>query len=219
LYDSQWPGSLRATPVADADRRIQSGGAQNIAVATRYWLVNLISSKNSAMLILRPAEAADLPVIWALSVLPNAGHTANPNVPFPLPPAKSLPKRAFSDLADPYRAFASVGGKLIVAELNGHLAAMGGFRPSTQTPGRVEILRVRTHPARRRLGLGTAVLRRLEADALAHGYREAWLDTATNQPEAMAFYSSTGYHEIGRETRPEWNWTLVYYLKHLEPPR
>lgn len=168
------------------------------------------------MLTLRPVEADDVPVIWALSVLPNVGHTADPDVPFPLPPAESLPKQAFSDLADPCRAFASVGGELIVAELHGHIAAMGGFRPSAGTPGRVEILRVRTHPARRRLGLGTAVLRRLEADALACGYREAWLDTATNQPEAMASYGSTGYQEIGRETRPEWNWTLVYYLKHLE---
>ena len=56
---------------------------------------------------------------------------------------------------------------------------------------------------------------RLESDAAARGYTEGWLDTATNQPEAMSFYRRIGYCEIGRETRPEWDWTLVYYLKTL----
>jgi len=55
----------------------------------------------------------------------------------------------------------------------------------------------------------------LESRAVACGFREAWLDTATNQPEAMAFYESLGYAEVGRESRPEWHWTLVYYLKLL----
>jgi hypothetical protein len=36
-----------------------------------------------------------------------------------------------------------------------------------------------------------------------------------NQPEAVAFYRSLGYHEAGRETRPEWSWTLVYFIKPL----
>jgi len=48
-------------------------------------------------------------------------------------------------------------------------------------------------------------------------YRQCWLDTATNQPDAMAFYHNIGYREIGRETRPEWDWTLVYFLKDLRP--
>jgi len=41
------------------------------------------------------------------------------------------------------------------------------------------------------------------------------LDTATNQPEAMAFYEALGYRETGREDRPGWWWTLVYYEKAL----
>jgi ribosomal protein S18 acetylase RimI-like enzyme len=170
----------------------------------------------SAMLTLRPAEDRDLPVIWALSVLPNIGATADPAVAFPLPPASSLPGGAFGDLADPQRTFTAAGGELVVAELGGHIAAMGGFRPQVEVPDRVEIVRVRVHPARRRLGLGTAIMSTLETDAAALGYRQAWLDTATNQPEATAFYRSLGYNEVGRETRPQWHWTLVYYLKHLE---
>ena len=92
---------------------------------------------------------------------------------------------------------------------------MGGFRPVADVPGRVEILRVRVHPARRRKGLGRAVMTRLESDAAELGYQQAWLDTAANQPEAMAFYTSIGYREVGRETRPDWDWTLLYYLKDL----
>jgi hypothetical protein len=41
------------------------------------------------------------------------------------------------------------------------------------------------------------------------------LDTATNQPEAMAFYQGLGYREVGRERQPSWTWTLVYYAKNL----
>jgi ribosomal protein S18 acetylase RimI-like enzyme len=57
----------------------------------------------------------------------------------------------------------------------------------------------------------------LETRGAELGFREAWLDTATNQPEAMAFYEGLGYRETGRETRPGWTWTLVYYLKELRP--
>jgi ribosomal protein S18 acetylase RimI-like enzyme len=149
-------------------------------------------------------------------VLANVGETADPSAAFPLPPAQVIPAEAFADLADPGGTFTAADGELVVAEIDGHIAAMGGFRPVTAIPDRVEILRVRVHPARRRLGLGAAIMNELETRAAARGYRQAWLDTATNQPEAMAFYRSVGYREIGRETRPEWRWTLVFYLKDLK---
>ena len=41
------------------------------------------------------------------------------------------------------------------------------------------------------------------------------LDTATNQPEAVGFYNSLGYREVGRQTRAEWRWTLVCFSKLL----
>jgi ribosomal protein S18 acetylase RimI-like enzyme len=169
----------------------------------------------AAMLTIRPVENRDLPVIWALSVLPNVGETADLSVAFPLPPAEALPTAAFDDLTDPGKTFTAAGGDLIVAEVDGHIVAMGGFRPVAEVPGRVEILRERVHPARRRLGFGAAIMNALETRAAARGYRQAWLGTATNQPEAMAFYRNLGYREIARETRPEWNWTLVFYLKDI----
>lgn len=55
----------------------------------------------------------------------------------------------------------------------------------------------------------------LETRAREQGLAEMFPDTATNQPEAIAFYRSLGYREAGRETRPEWSWTLIYYVKPL----
>ncbi len=55
----------------------------------------------------------------------------------------------------------------------------------------------------------------LEARAARLGMRHLRLDTATNQPEAVAFYRGLGYREVGREHRPGWSWTLVYFVKLL----
>jgi ribosomal protein S18 acetylase RimI-like enzyme len=165
------------------------------------------------MLTVRSVESADLPVVWAMAVLPNVGATADPSVPVPLPPARGAPLE-FGDLADPAATFGAVGGDFVVADLDGHVVGMGGFRPSS-VPGRAEVLRLRVHPARRRHGIGRALMAVLESRAAACGFGEAWLDTATNQPEAVAFYESLGYAEVARESRPEWHWTLVYYVKRL----
>lgn len=165
------------------------------------------------MLTVRSVEPTDLPVVWAMAVLPNVGATADPSVPVPLPRASTAPLE-FGDLANPAVTFGAVCGDFVVAEMDGDIVGMGGFR-SSSVPGRAVILRVRVHPARRRLGIGRALMVALEYSAMASGFREAWLDTATNQQEAMAFYESLGYAEVGRESQPEWHWTLVYYLKRL----
>ena len=55
----------------------------------------------------------------------------------------------------------------------------------------------------------------LERRDAAAGFAEFVLDTATNQPDAVAFYRGTGYEEVGTETRPDWSWTLVYFRKPL----
>ncbi len=168
------------------------------------------------MVTVRDIRPDDLPVVWTLAMLPNVGATADSSVPLPLP-AAPRPPEAFADIADPERHFAAAGGCLLIAEVSGHIAAMGGFRPVAERPGRIEILRLRVHPALRRRGVGRALMDALEEQGADLGFREAWLDTATNQPEATACYEGLGYGETGRETRPEWSWTLVYYLKDLRP--
>jgi ribosomal protein S18 acetylase RimI-like enzyme len=164
------------------------------------------------VITLRRFEDADAPTLWALNDLPNIGATADPTVPLPLPPAAN-PPAGFTDLADITGCFLRSGGEFLVAEQDGHLVGMGGIRPSEQQ--RAEVLRVRVHPAARRRGVGRALMAALEQRAGQLGIGELHLDTATNQPEAMAFYRGLGYLEMGRESRPDWSWTLVYYAKVL----
>ena len=65
----------------------------------------------------------------------------------------------------------------------------------------------------RRMGVGAALMKELERRAAASGITRLHLDTADNQPEALAFYRALGYTEVGSETRPEWSWTLVFFEK------
>lgn len=165
------------------------------------------------MVTVRVVEPEDLPVLWTMAELPHVSATADPSARIPLPTACSAP-RQFPDLADPFSTIIGVGGDLFVAEADGHLVGMAGFRPNAH-PARVEILHVRVHPALRRRGIGRELMNAVESGAASHGFKEAWLDTAANMPEAMSFYENLGYVEVGRERRPEWHWTLVYYLKQL----
>jgi ribosomal protein S18 acetylase RimI-like enzyme len=155
----------------------------------------------------------DAPALWALNALPNIGATADPEAPIPLPPM-AAPPASFPDLADVDASFLAPGGEFLVVELDGHIVGMGGFRPDVEAGA--EVLRVRVHPATRRRGIGRALMAELEHRAAQRGLRAMRLDTATNQPEAMAFYLALGYREVARERRPGWTWTLVYYTKTLD---
>lgn len=158
----------------------------------------------------RRARREDTPRLWALNNTPNIGRTADLTMPIDLP-IPDGPPQAFPDLADVEASFVHAGGDFIVVEKDDAIVGMGGFRP--RPDGRAEMLRVRVHPARRRLGVGRAVVGELEKRARDMGFVGMDLDTATNQPEAVAFYRALGYREVGRESRPEWSWTLVYFTK------
>jgi ribosomal protein S18 acetylase RimI-like enzyme len=132
-------------------------------------------------------------------------------VPLALLPAEEQP--GFPDLADVPGCFLQAGGDFLIAEIDDHLVGMGGIRPNAD--GEAEVLRVRVHPATRRRGVGRALMNALEERAAQLGMQQMHLDTATNQPEAMAFYRSLGYQETGREHQPGWSWTLVYFVKRL----
>lgn len=166
------------------------------------------------MVIVRRFRETDAGVLWALSALPNIGETADPTVPIPIPlPPAPAPPAGFPDLADVERSFLAAGGDFLVVERDGQVVGMGGYRPDAEAGA--EVLRVRVHPATRRRGIGRALMTELERRAAGAGLRSMHLDTATNQPEAMAFYQGLGFRETGREHRPGWTWTLVYYVKPL----
>jgi ribosomal-protein-alanine N-acetyltransferase len=50
----------------------------------------------------------------------------------------------------------------------------------------------------RRAGLGASLLRRAEARLRKQGAREVWLETATNNEAAIAFWNKHGYRTRGR---------------------
>ncbi len=163
----------------------------------------------------RPATAADRPAVWTLNAIPNVGATGDDTWPLDSPPPATAPA-AFPDLATIPDSFTDAGGTFLVVVEDGHrIVGMGGIRPTG--PSRAEVLRVRVHPARRRRRVGTRLMRALEDAAADAGVRELHLDTATNQPEALAFYEALGYERTGTETRPEWTWTLVYLRRRIGP--
>lgn len=163
-------------------------------------------------MLLRRFEASDVGVVWALNALPNVGSTADPTLPLELSAPASAPL-AFPYLADIDRHFVGAGGEFLVVVLTGHVVGMGGIRPNNAD--QAEVLHIRVHPATRRRGVGRLLMSGLETRARELGFQELHLDTATNQPEALAFYRALGYGEAGTETHPDWTWTLQYFTKSL----
>jgi len=161
---------------------------------------------------LRRFEPADAGHVWALSRISNIGHTADPSAPLPVPPLPEPPAE-FPGLADIDESFIAPGGEFLVGHVDVALAAMGGMWPTGGA--RAEVKHVRIHPAVRRRGIGRRLMGALEETASALGFHELHLDTASNQPEALAFYLALGYEEVGRESRPAWTWTNVYFTKRL----
>ncbi|MEV0644683.1 GNAT family N-acetyltransferase [Phytomonospora sp. NPDC050363] len=171
-------------------------------------LFALASTEPGPLISVREARPDDLRTLWTLATLPNVGRTADPGRPIDLPEAAAPPEN-FADIGDPASHIA-----FLVAEFQGRVVGCGGIRAAG--PGAadgVEIRNVRVHPATRRLGVGRTVISALERRAREVGYRFAHLDTATNMPEAMAFYEGIGYVETHRRRFPKW--TLAYFSKSL----
>jgi GNAT superfamily N-acetyltransferase len=59
-----------------------------------------------------------------------------------------------------------------------------------------EVKRLFVAPGARRLGVARALMRQLEARAVARGLAAIVLETGTAQPEALALYESLGFHQI-----------------------
>ncbi|HVM14352.1 MAG TPA: GNAT family N-acetyltransferase [Egibacteraceae bacterium] len=155
----------------------------------------------------RRFEPRDREAVWALADIPFKGYTADPIAPIPLPVPDG--PGHWRDLVSPERTFLAMGGEFLVAELDANIVGMGGIRSNERREA--EIMRVRVHPAVRRQGVGRALMDALEQRAADLGFRVMHLGTTVEQPEAIAFYRSLGYKEIGREAFP--TWVLVYFTK------
>jgi GNAT superfamily N-acetyltransferase len=117
------------------------------------------------------------------------------------PEAQELERRHIAEMAQRYdgngparleaEEFEPPRGCFVVAVLDHDAVACGGYR--YLSPGVAEIKRMYVDPGARRLGIGAQVLALLEGKARAAGYREAWLECGSEQPDAIALYVGVGY--------------------------
>jgi DNA-binding MarR family transcriptional regulator/predicted N-acetyltransferase YhbS len=84
----------------------------------------------------------------------------------------------------------------VVASSDGLPVGCGGVQQLTATIG--EIKRMWVHPAWRGAGLGSRLLRYLEAVAVELGYQTIRLDTNGTLTDAIALYERAGYHRLAR---------------------
>jgi DNA-binding MarR family transcriptional regulator/ribosomal protein S18 acetylase RimI-like enzyme len=84
----------------------------------------------------------------------------------------------------------------VVASSDGLPVACGGVQPLTAETG--EIKRMWVHPEWRGAGLGSRLLRHLEAVAVKLGYETVRLDTNGTLTDAIALYERAGYRRIAR---------------------
>lgn len=87
-------------------------------------------------------------------------------------------------------------GTCVVARIDGKPVGCGAIKPMRGVPATAEVKRMYTVLEVRRLGVGRAVLRRLEEIAVELGYRHLQLETGTAQPEAIELYDREGWHRI-----------------------
>ena len=96
------------------------------------------------------------------------------------------------------------------AAIAAQLSLPGGFGLFDPTGGMVlgriaadeaEILALAVIPARRRAGLGRALLAAAESHVGAAGGRVVFLEVAESNAAARALYGAAGYREIGRRSR------------------
>lgn len=111
-----------------------------------------------------------------------------------------------SDVEVPRAAF-------VVARIDGEPVGCGALRPIDDTT--VEVKRMYTRAAYRRMGVAQAIMAEFERLARAFGYTTLKLQTGPLQPEAAALYERVGYYSIPRFSG---NWDRVLaYQKDLAP--
>lgn len=92
--------------------------------------------------------------------------------------------------ADPVHDFVGAGGDILVAEADGHLAAMGGIRPTSGRTRRAEVCTSDSAAPR----CGPSADGGMEARAALLGFREAW----TPRPINPRRWPSTGVSATAR---------------------
>ncbi len=74
----------------------------------------------------------------------------------------------------------------------------GGFAMGRVAADEVELLTLAVDPERQRAGIGRSCLAGFEAEAIARGAIQAFLDVSEGNEAARALYLGAGYAEVGR---------------------
>lgn len=95
-------------------------------------------------------------------------------------------------------AYAPPGGLLLLATVDGAVAASGAFRPlpDADYPNACEMKRLFVRPAFRRFGLGRVLAQALMDRATEAGYSSMLLDTLDDMEAARGLYESLGFVEV-----------------------
>lgn len=93
--------------------------------------------------------------------------------------------------------------------------ACGGIRRLDDQ--RCELKRMYVVPEARGRGISRQLLGRLEDEAAALGYDAVWLETGTEQPEAIALYESSGYELVENFGRYKDEPKVRSFAKSLTP--
>lgn len=108
----------------------------------------------------------------------------------------------FQDVEDELQTlpgqYAAPEGILLLALVDGQVAACGGFRPMPESDhvNACEMKRLFVRPAFRRFGLGRTLAQALMERAVAAGYHCMLLDTLDDMEAARDLYDSLGFVEI-----------------------
>ena len=89
------------------------------------------------------------------------------------------------------------GAECVVAET---ARAVAGFCVSAHQGSRGYIVTIDVLEEFRQIGIGSALLSEVERQLAANGVREVWLETATDNESAIAFWQKHGYRTCGVRT-------------------
>lgn len=105
--------------------------------------------------------------------------------------------------------FINSGGEFLVAVIAEKIIGMGGLRRIGPTTG--EVTRMRVDPQFQRMGIGSAILSKLEVSARQVGVSKICLDTANGK--VRGFYESHSYQFLKKEGDGDFEY--LFFEKHL----